>query len=266
MKKFIVFIITCFILTGNVCFSWNLKGHQTVAKIAELNVKPETLAKIKNILKNGDTMVSIAGWADDEIRITRKETDKWHTTPISIKNDVTLQNISSFYPKTENILIYQLKKEISELKNKSTPPELQNEDLKFLIHFAGDLHMPMHCASNGGKNIIDTEKNKAKEKPETLHNVWDSILPIKNIDEYAKQLNNSITEEQRKKWSVNSPDEWVFESFTISKRIIFKDIPYGAKYITLPDGYKKKMAPVAEEQIKKAGIRLAMLLDDIFSK
>jgi hypothetical protein len=262
-REFLLLFIFCYILSGNICFSWDANSHQAIAKLAELNIKSETLAKVNKIL-NGETMVSVATWADGEIRQTQKETDHWHGVSISIKNDISEKNIKTFYPKSKDNVIFQLKRIIKELKEPATTEEEKYKDLKFLIHFTGDLHMPMHCASNGGKNIIDTEANKAKEKPQTLHNVWDGMIKIKDVNEYAEQLNKNITAERRKLWAKNDPDEWVYESFKISKDVIFKDIPFEAKYITLPKDYKKEMEPIAKERIEKAGIRLAMLLDYIF--
>jgi hypothetical protein len=270
-KAFVMMTLFCF-AASDACFAWNAKTHETIAKIAELNVKPATLKKIKAILKD-ETMVSVSTWADGDIRKTQKETDHWHTVKISVNNAALNTHVAavpsdftSFYPESNDNVIFQLKRLIQELKNPNTPAETKYIDLKFLIHFTGDLHMPMHCATNEGKNIIDTEANRAKEKPQTLHNVWDAMLPVKDVDETAETLSREITGAQKKKWSVNNPDAWVFESYRISRETIFKDIPYKSKYVTLPKDYKKTMRPIAKERVEQAGIRLAMLLDYIFAK
>jgi len=260
MNKLFVFMIVFFIAC-NFCFSWNQKGHEIVARIAELNVKPETLLKINNIL-NGKTMVEVASWADGDVRTSRKETDHWHTTSIPAASPVTLNNITDFYPATENTLIYQLKKEISELKDKNLSFKQKKEYLMFLIHFVGDLHMPMHSAKY---RTIHIEVPDGK-KPMTLHNVWDNLLSIKDINKYAEELNNSITADEKKLWAIDNPDLWVFESFTIAKEKIYKTLPQNTSTMALPKSYKSDNAQIAKEQIKKAGIRLAMLLDKIFSE
>jgi len=45
-------------------FAWGDDGHQTVGKIASLRIKPRTAQKIAQILKPGETLASIATWAD----------------------------------------------------------------------------------------------------------------------------------------------------------------------------------------------------------
>jgi S1/P1 Nuclease len=270
MRKIILGLsfILC-LIADNYCLAWSAHQHEAIAKLAELNVKPATLAKIRDILK-GETMVSVATWADGEIRQTMSETDHWHSVGIPVDSDVTRENITTFYPESNDNVIYQLKRLIAELKDPKTPAEVKYTDLKFLIHFTADLHMPMHCAKGRSRYILDTDANKAKEKakekPESLHTVWDGMIKIKNAEEFAVKMNKSITKTQKKKWAVNDPDLWVFESFKISKEIIFTDFPGTEKYITIPDGYRKKMEPVAQERIKQAGIRLAMLLDYVFAK
>ena len=88
MNKFFVFC-AYFLFISNICYSWNLKGHQVIAKIAELNIRPGTLEKVSKILQE-DTMISTAGRADGESRTARKKTDHWHSIRLSIKNEITL--------------------------------------------------------------------------------------------------------------------------------------------------------------------------------
>ena len=67
MKKLIVLnllALLLFLASAEAAFAWGDDGHQTVGKIAALRIKPRTAQKIAQILKPGETLASIATWAD----------------------------------------------------------------------------------------------------------------------------------------------------------------------------------------------------------
>ncbi|MEP6742282.1 MAG: S1/P1 nuclease [bacterium] len=53
-----------FLAAASAAFAWGDDGHQAVGKIASLRIKPRTAQKIAQILKPGETLASIATWAD----------------------------------------------------------------------------------------------------------------------------------------------------------------------------------------------------------
>lgn len=62
-------------------------------------------------------------------------------------------------------------------------------DLRFLIHFLGDIHQPLHLTGRlrGGNNALFTFEGRVR----SLHSVWDSGIITKNIRElgnYTTQL------------------------------------------------------------------------------
>lgn len=44
----------------------------------------------------------------------------------------------------DNSIILQLEKEIKQLKDNKIDTKVKQEDLMFLIHFVGDIHIPLH--------------------------------------------------------------------------------------------------------------------------
>ncbi|TFK20649.1 phospholipase C/P1 nuclease [Coprinopsis marcescibilis] len=59
------------------------------------------------------------------------------------------------------------------------PSPLEEEALKFLIHFVGDMHQPLHLTgrARGGNSI----KVRFGNKQSNLHSVWDTSIPTKLI-------------------------------------------------------------------------------------
>jgi len=63
-----------------------------------------------------------------------------------------------------------------------TEEEAKSVAMRLLIHYAGDIHQPLHCTSRvdskwpkgdyGGNDVFIKEKDNIKE----LHAAWDSVL------------------------------------------------------------------------------------------
>src|SRR5437867_13357756 len=73
LKRCIAFV-TCFLFAfPSSGYSWGSKGHQTVGRIAQLFLQEDnaqtTLNKIQAILKPGESLASIATWADTVKRV-----------------------------------------------------------------------------------------------------------------------------------------------------------------------------------------------------
>ena len=62
-------------------FGWGPEGHRIVAAIATQRLTPKAQAAVAAILPAGQTLESIASWAD-EVRRDRRETGPWHSIDI----------------------------------------------------------------------------------------------------------------------------------------------------------------------------------------
>ena len=68
LKRSIAFLTCLMLLFPSSGYSWGNKGHQTVGRIAQLFLQDDnaqtTLDKIQAILKPGESLATIATWAD----------------------------------------------------------------------------------------------------------------------------------------------------------------------------------------------------------
>src|SRR5579871_4204264 len=70
-------------LSCATALAWGPEGHSLVARIAEAQLTPAARARVTSILAPGQTMASIASWAD-EVRRSRPDTANWHFVDIPI--------------------------------------------------------------------------------------------------------------------------------------------------------------------------------------
>ena len=150
------------------------------------------------------------------------------------------------------------------------------EGLKFLGHWVGDVHQPLHVSfqdDRGGNNITVTGECQGK-----FHAAWDSCLVVKavgtDVADAATDLMKSITPAKIEKWTHSDPVDWANESFAIAERPVTKycvhqgascELPSPAK-VKIDAAYVEANVPIVREQLQKAGVRLAHLLDAALGK
>lgn len=173
---------------------WGAEGHRVIARIAAQHLSPQARARLAALLatdsqagpilssgSGGDAlaaaMAAVAPWADT-IKGTKlgSGTDDWHFLDLAAADGAAEigQRCAN-----ENCVTAQLGIMTANLKAGSSLPHGSNtyspaQQLKFIIHFMGDLHQPLHCATNAdaGGNCLATHGFGEHE----LHATWDTGL------------------------------------------------------------------------------------------
>ena len=270
-----LFAVLCLNLFGTLpAAAWGPVGHETVAYIAQDNLSPAAKAKIAAILDQGDDLASISNWADQVRQFGRPETAPWHFIDLPIRKDLTVKDEQDYCPNNDCV-INQLQIFQGILGDESQPKSKRLEALKFVVHFMGDLHQPLHCADDGDRGGNDKlvrykapghRGHGAKIK---LHALWDHLIELKTEEdprELATTLEKAIPRDQAAAWTKGDEKDWAFESYLIAKSKIYAGMDPGPQDYTdnpLPSDYFDKMRPIVDEQLEKAGIRLAFVLNDI---
>src|SRR6185436_4985549 len=163
MKKLISFLLGFVLVLSPVAsaFAWGDDGHQTVGKIASLRIKPRTARRIAQILKPGETLASIATWADTvKERMGKTDPDadtnaflqdiahneknrEWHYDDLPL-DCPSYQACPDFTP--DNDIVHMLNICIRTLQGHPDPnhPLSERNALRLLVHFLGDIHQPLH--------------------------------------------------------------------------------------------------------------------------
>ena len=137
----------------------------------------------------------------------------------------------------------------------------KQEALRFLVHFVGDIHQPLHVgrrADRGGNSI----KVMWFKEETNLHSVWDSGM-IDNerlsFSEFAAFIDHPTLQELQG-WQGSPPAEWANESKTLRDRV------YQIGDGKLGYEYAYKNIPTVKRRLLQAGVRLAGLLNSIFAQ
>src|SRR5262245_27471944 len=169
---------------------------------------------------------------------------------------------------------------------KSTNDKAKLAALKFLGHWIGDLHQPLHVSfedDRGGGKILETGPCSVD-----LHSVWDTCIIEKKLGlnwrSIARDLSENITDSDRATWTATSVTVWANESFALAReketaycvqvgnKCVYQvgnetyDPGETEKVVVVDDAYLERSAPVVVERLKRAGVRLAHLLNTSLGK
>lgn len=141
------------------------------------------------------------------------------------------------------------------------------EALKFLAHFVGDLHQPLHAGRPGdlGGNLIRVDFYGMRGRHGdslNLHTVWDVSIVEKGglaWPDSAVALNREITGPESSDWTKSTVLDWANESFRASEDLVYR-LPEGKR---IDDDYYRAGLSFARLALKKAGVRLAMILNRV---
>jgi len=238
-------------------FPWGADGHRLIAEIAQRHLKPEALAEIQRLLPPGETIVSIAPWAD-EIRAKRRESAPWHY--INIPIDAPRGQWQPWCPNNDCI-ITAIERFAARLADRRLPAAEREEALKFLVHFVGDLHQPLHCGDNrdrGGNDVPVVFRNR----PTNLHSIWDTPLLREAVARpgVRERLLVKAGRREKSRASQGGAGDWVWESHQISRTFAYPALPLERPAI-LGDEYAERAYPYIVQQVRLAGLRLASLLN-----
>ena len=254
---------------------WARLGHALVGELAQRHLTPAARAEVDRLLAGepDPTLAGVASWADD-LRNTDpprfKATSKWHY--------INAKGGGCDFDEARDCagggcVVSAIRAQLAVLGDRTQPIEARRDALKFVVHFVGDAHQPMHAGDrtdaggNGYQISLRTDlepeayaRNKYADgvMGTNLHSVWDYYVLGENglsLPQYAQELD-------ARPWPPQpaSPDStpmgWAKESCRlIEARGLY---PPGHK---LDRAYGDAMRPLAEQRIEQAAWRLATLLN-----
>ncbi len=262
MKKLILTVAAALVFMPHQLFAWGQRGHDAVAYIAELNLKPSAKKKIEKILGN-HSIVYYSVWMDiNKQKPGYAVLKDCHT---AYADDQTQLHIISKHKPTGGDAVTMVEDCWARLKDyKNLPDSTVVVNLYALIHILGDMHCPGHVYYDSMWPDLNKYPVKLMGAETTLHSVWDSGLvdrlhPGWFYTEWGHQLDR-LSEKEIKEITAGTPSEW-FHRTAVETRVIYDK---GVKGANLQRDYIDDMQPMAERQLQLAGYRLAHILNDIF--
>ncbi|CAN5407736.1 S1/P1 nuclease [soil metagenome] len=268
-------------------FAWGETGHMVIAQIAYDGLSPAVRAEADRLLQIDKTdraydFITTGPWADD-VRRDRAETGPWHYKDIFFRQDgQSVRNHTE-----EPNAVTQIVRFTEVLQNRSRPEAERAEALRFIIHFVGDIHQPLHATSRetaalpkgdrGGNDFkIVPPPWMGEHGPTNLHSLWDGGVgffdrinrPLDTegrsaIRMLARSLEAGFPSERLgRQAGQRNPDRWAQESFDIARRFVYTAPENGT-----PSGrYFREGQRIVAERVALAGYRLADLLNRALQK
>jgi hypothetical protein len=239
-------------------FAWGAEGHEIVAAIARRELSPMARRQVASLLGGDALLIHDANWAD-EVREQRPETGRWHYVDIPL-------GATGYDARRDcragDCVVAQIDKDHRVLADAHAPRPARAEALRFLVHFVGDIHQPLHAVDNNDKGGNAVRVTMPGERT-NLHRVWDAEVVQALGDDagaLAGAIDRAITSAQRKDWQAGTPADWANESWRIARDEIYP-VSRGRRTMRLPASYPRGESPVVRRQLARAGLRLAWVIN-----
>ena len=296
-------IVTILLLAPGQAWCWGDEGHQTVARIAAAHLTERARQAVAALLSQDPAFAAPAPGAPDSVAEAmaraaiwpdhmpggKGATAPWHYIDIGLFEGPS--QIAARCP-DGNCIVAKMGQYLVNLKqHRADGAWPEAKELAFLMHFAGDIHQPLHCATDAdaGGNCVNVV---GFEPMLNLHAVWDITLVRKLMAQDGPGMIAGMESRFRRKlrgWqSYGSIEKIAGESFGLAKSQVYGKarprLPVIPKFIEVqprncatdapenlrnvkvdgPRSYGPGSLTVVRMQLYKGGVRLAAMLNAIY--
>jgi hypothetical protein len=277
MKHLRFLMVAALSLSTFMVQAWDGKAHAEIAALAQANLTAAAEAQVDDLLRDDldryeepsgrKTLAAVASWPD-EIRDEAVKTDPkaykgWHVRG----NQVCGDRLAACHGGhcVDQLIIYYAKV----LQDRKQDHRTRNEALKWVVHLIGDLHQPLHSGINanggGAKVVMDGVELKPTA---TFHSVWDTELANAALKNWKPQISlpadlNPLPED--------APTQWMMETREVALHEVYEPL-HGfncsgklPEPFVLDEAYQQHSIAVVRQQIERAALRLAQLLNQLLS-
>lgn len=260
--------------------AWGPEGHSAVGFVAQTMLNPRAAAKLNTIL-DGQSLADVANWPD---QMRNNSAYNWAAPLHYIDTPDWACNFDYTRDCKDDFCVAGAIFNYTKRLQRNDP--LADESAKFLVHFVGDIHQPLHVGFTsdlGGNLILCNFFNTSTE----LHVVWDVSIIERRI---ALDFNNDLTRwfqylatkavaerikllhPRNNNKKTNNPlktdaTQWAAESISLACSYAYVNadgVTHLQSGVNLDQSYYERALPLIERQVVHAGMRLAMLLNTIF--
>jgi hypothetical protein len=259
--------------------AWGFYAHTVTADVAEANIAPATQRGIARLLARSelmatpdcdlDTLQDASVWPD----CVRRDSSRWGYT--AAWHYRTAPVCEAFNPRANcsggACVTGQIERSHRLLADESLPAHIRLEALAFLVHFVGDVHMPLHSGDREDRGGNDREADYGIVPDLNLHWIWDGPLAERAITG-EPPVARRYSPAERAELAGGDADDWGRESWQTARDIVYPNAfdrtPCEGE---LPDATALTQedivaaVPVARQRVVQAGLRIARLLDEAFA-
>ena len=233
--------------------AWGKAGHRVVANLATSLLTPEARSQVTDLLGPNVTLAAIATWAD-EVRSSRPNTGPWHY--VNLPRDAT-----SYDPVRDcarGCVVSAIERSRRLLQDPSKERTVREEALRWVVHFVADLHQPLHVVADdrGGNDVL----LRFMGRQTNLHRLWDGDLidhTYPNAAALYKPVQAVLQTATWQVWAEGQPEDWGLETHRVAQEAVYL-FPDSR---VIDERCVEKALPVIHEQLAKAAVRLAGVLN-----
>lgn len=275
--------------------AWGNIGHEVTAGIADALITKAATANVRKILGEGVTLRSVATWADQV-----KDTPPYRWSAPLHYIDTPDYQCSYEYTRDCNDIetgrqgacvsgaIANYTTQVKDGLAGNFSDTDKTIPLKFLVHFLGDIHQPLHVGftTDRGGNEIFVEFYNHKEN---LHAIWDEFIIARMLNEtyggsdlrWQAELITAVSSggqyaKQVKTWTkcsngtLDCVNPFAEESVQYACENSYECVPGEGKPCptmqvqqssSLTDDYYNQAVPIINQRIAQGGVRLAALVN-----
>ncbi len=257
----LLLLLLLLVLLPMTVHAWSAAGHRIIGELAAAELSPRARSEVARLLAGEPepTLAGVATWADqlrDGGSERGKATAPWHYVNFR-------SGRCHFEPRRDcargDCVVGAINRQFWILADSSRPLAERRDALKFLVHFVGDVHQPLHSSARGDRGGNDYQVN-LRGRGSNLHRIWDhTLLEQRKLgpDAYAAVLRREPPLPPPPTRGGSNPAlDWALESCRLVEQPGF--YPDGH---VLDQRYLDTHRPEAERRLRQAGNRLAALLN-----
>lgn len=255
--------------------AWGGAGHHVIVRIALSQMTPDARRLVHDLLGDEDA-IDASTWAD-RVRGDRPATYNWHFVNVPIGERAYVATRDCPATDSGDCVVAEIARARTETRDRTRSRESRAESLKFLLHFVGDMHQPLHTIGNrdrGGNDVstvVDGYAPAPGRGQPNLHSVWDSVLiGRRGLDEtaLADLLIARLRAEPLDDPDVIDVEAWAMEAHELARRFVYAYPGFSTEGprqapVRLDLTYQRVAEPIIDRQLQRAGIRLARILNDL---
>ena len=252
---------------GRPAWAWGAHGHRIATRIAEARLTPAARAGVRELLHEGDSLLTMCNWADHEGHDVVPASAPWHYVNVPLD----AAHYSDRDCRGGNCVVAKVRQFRKVLADPRAPKADRARALLFFIHFVEDVHQPLHVGDNRDKGGNETQVQYFNEGV-NLHRLWDSTMldeASRDEREWVRKIEPLLTPENVAAWSKGAVESWADESLAEAKKA-YRDPKNPARLVTSGDRlgreYAEAMLPVIRLRLAQAGVRLANELNAAFAE
>lgn len=254
-----------YLIGSTLAFAWDSLGHRLVGELAERRLSLASRVQVHWLLA-GEPEPGLAGVATWPDAIRKQPAYRW-TAPLHYVNirDAACRFEAGRDCRKGECVVSAIERYAARLSDTSLRRAERAEALKYLVHFVGDIHQPLHSgrrADEGGNKFqISLRSRDSLPQGTNLHSIWDHfLLASARLDEvdYVQRLQARMPPMLGDTNApVPAPRHWAEESCALTDRDGF----YPPRPGKLPAHYLERMRPLAEARLLLAAQRLASVIE-----